>query len=327
MDAIELLSRLGQVEPADQPVLDAALRRFTESIGTTSTRPVSRRRGLLIAAAGAVAVAAAGAVVLPGVIGIRPSTQPRSTQPRSTPGQSTPAQSTPPPSGPVSVGAILTAFAASSNDILMVTKTMAGPEGTLGKTIIWIDPVGAGPGTAVQSRILSFTLAGARQLDVALRYPGSQSHPAACGEFFERPRIAVLQTAGQPVAGLRGTATIVYYSEHFWGRAAVAVQAATVPSADSLRACLRPGNWRDLGPGVLAGARTMEFAATAKVLVGGGTGYEHLWVDTATYLPVRLVTFNGAEKITFGFKFLPPTSANKALLRTRVPVGFVKHGL
>jgi hypothetical protein len=126
-----------------------------------------------------------------------------------------------------------------------------------------------------------------------------------------------------PAPGLRGTATIVYYPEHFWGRAAVAVQAATVPSADSLRACLRPGDWRDLGPRVLGGIKTTEFASTEVA----GPGYEHLWADSATFLPVRLVSFNGQEKITFVFRFLPPSPANRALLRPRIPAGFVKRGI
>jgi hypothetical protein len=128
MDAIELLSRLGQVEPADQVVLDAL------TIPAGRGRRTNRRSRLLIA--GAVAVAAAGVVVLPGVTGGRPST----------PVSSTPRSSIQARSG---VGAILTAFTASKNNILIVTKTMAGPEGTLGKTIIWIDPVGAGRGTVV----------------------------------------------------------------------------------------------------------------------------------------------------------------------------------
>lgn len=287
-------------------------------MSTGRVRLSNRRSRLLIAFAGAVAVAAAGAVVLPGVIGTR-----LPVRGQSTPAQSTPAQLTPPRSGPVTVGAILTAFVASSSDILQVTKTMAGTEGSLGKTIIWIDPVGAGRGTAVQSRILLFSLAGARQVDLALRYAQPRSRPAGCDEFFERPKLAVLHTAGLPGAGPRGTLAIVYYSQRIWGRAPVAVQAATVPSADSLRACLRPAYWREFSHGVLGGTKTTEFASA----VWGLPGYEHLWVDSATFLPVRLVSFNGEERITFGFRFLPPTPANKARLRLRTPVGFVRRRL
>lgn len=156
--------------------------------------------------------------------------------------------------------------------------------------------------------------------DMTLRYKGSNSHSATCDGFFQRPKVML-----PPAAGLRGTATFVYYSGRFWTRDPVAVQAATVPSADSLRACLRPAYWRDRGPSVIGGVDAREFAATAKLPGNAGPGYEHLWVNTATYLPIRLVTFNGAEKITFGFKFLPPTSANKGLLRLKIPVGFVKR--
>lgn len=197
---------------------------------------------------------------------------------------------------------------------------MKGPEGTIGKTIIWIDPVGAGRGTVVQSRILTFTLGGARLLDWTLRYTEPRRRPAVCDGFFLRPRIETL-----PAPGPRGIATIVYYSGHFWGRSAVAVQAATVPSADSLRACLRPGDWGDLGSRVLGRTKTTEFAATANELAG--PGFEHLWVDSAAFLPVKLLESDDAERITFGFKFLPPTPANKALLRLPIPTGFVKRQL
>jgi hypothetical protein len=296
MDAIELLGQLGQVEPADQAVLDAALRRFAEHTGRR--RRQIRGPRLTLAAAGAIAAAAAAVFALPSTTPTQIPTSVRTTGP-----------------APTGVAAILTAFEASRNDILQVTKTMAGPEGTLGKTIIWIDPLGARKGSTVQSRTLSFTLAGAREQDLALRYTESRLSHAPCDEFFERPRITTL-----PAPGLRGSVTIVYYPGHFWGQAAVAVQAATVPSA-SLRACLRAGNWRELGRPVLGKTKTTEFAATGLPV----SGYEHLWVNSATYLPVRLVTFNGAEKITFGFRFLPPTPANKALLRVRIPAGFKKR--
>jgi hypothetical protein len=336
MDAIELLSELGRVERADQVVLDEALCRFSQSqfteaagqgrrpgrvgaadpilLDTTSAprgRWTNRQSRLLIAAAGAVAVAAAGVAVLPGV------TRPLTPAP-STPAPSTPARPAPSRSG---IAAILTAFEASRSDILMVTKTMSGPDGSLGETIIWVDPVGAAPGTAVRSRILDFTLAGARLTDQALSYTAPRSVAADCDQVFMRPKVDLL-----PAAGVPGTATIVYNPERFWVKAKVAVKAPTVPSASSLRTCLKAGQWRDLGPRVIDGTKVTEFAEVTK-LPPSGASFEHLWVDRTTDLPVRLVSSDGQEMIAFGFRFLPPTPANQALLRPRIPVGFVKRGI
>ena len=49
MDAIDLLSEVGRVEPADQAVLDAALFRFTEAVGQ-GKRPGGAGPGLRIVA-------------------------------------------------------------------------------------------------------------------------------------------------------------------------------------------------------------------------------------------------------------------------------------
>ncbi|HET7016175.1 MAG TPA: hypothetical protein VFI65_19800 [Streptosporangiaceae bacterium] len=115
-------------------------------------------------------------------------------------------------------------------------------------------------------------------------------------------------------------ATIIYNPERLWIRAKVAVQPPTVPSVGWLRACLKAGRWQNLGSRVIEGTKVTGYALA-------GFGYEHLWVDRVTDLPVRLVSSNGQETITIGFRFLPPTPANKALLTPRIPPGFVRHGI
>ena len=274
-----------------------------------------QRRGLITAAAVS-ALAVAGAVAAAGGLAHSDSPAPvgvnRSAAaghpgaPRITPGAST-------------VTAILTAFSASSNDILMVTKTMSGDYGTLGPTVIWLSPAEPAPGATVRSRILSFSLAGARQADQALTYPASASPSATagpgCGTIFSRPRVAF-----PPVAGVRGTLTAVSYQAHVWAKAPVAVQAATVPSTAGLQACLKNGQWHVVGHGVLEGAKVIELATVQ--------GDERLWVSTATYLPVRLIsTGPDVDTITFAFRFLPPTAGNQAALTPPIPKGFTKRWL
>lgn len=321
MDALEFLRELGQVEPADQAVIDSALQKLAETVGQDTPRiPMSsrmiQRRGGLIAAAAVSALAVAGTVAVVGGLARWHSPAPAGVSrsagardrgvPRATPG-----------AGPVA--AILTAFSASRNDILMVTKTMSGDYGTLGPTVIWLSPAEPLPGTTVRSRILSFSLAGARQADQALAYPVSAAAPAttvpACGTIFSRPRVAFF-----PAAGVRGTLIAVSYQAHAWAKARVAVQAATVPSVAGLQACLKDRQWHVVGRGVLAGAKVIELATVQ--------GYERLWVNATTYLPVRLIsTGPDVDTITFAFRFLPPTAANQAALTPPIPKGFAKRSL
>ena len=53
-----------------------------------------------------------------------------------------------------------------------------------------------------------------------------------------------------------------------------------------------------------------------------------IWVDPATYLPVRLTTQWTRPLVSvpmrLDFRWLPPTSANLALLTVRIPPGFTQ---
>lgn len=53
-----------------------------------------------------------------------------------------------------------------------------------------------------------------------------------------------------------------------------------------------------------------------------------IWVDPATYLPVRLTSQWTRPTVsvpaTFDFEWLPPTSANLALLKVRIPPGYTQ---
>lgn len=316
MDALELLRELGQVEPADQVVIDSALHDLALAVrqGSPNLRTTSRMiRRRLIVAATAAAISAAGAVIVVGGFGRSGSQQPGEVTRSAGVGHGGPSRATP---GASPVTAILTAFSASSNDILMVTKTMRGDHGTLGPTIMWISPAEPGQGTTVHSRILSFSQSGTRRVDEALSYAAAKAAPAiadpGCGTIFSRPRVV-----SSPAAGVRGTLTFVSYLAHVWGKAAVAVQAATVPSTAGLRACLNDGQWHLVAHRVLAGAKVIELATV--------DGYERLWVSAATYLPVRLISAGpNVDTITFTFRFLSPTAANRAALTPQIPKGFAK---
>jgi hypothetical protein len=323
MDTLELLARLGQVEPADPEVLDAALRTLAAAVGVDAHVAQPGRRRIwrrswqtavtaVTGAAAAVAVAAAVTVAaspghpVPG--GRAGGGGPRLTAPG-------PVATAGPSGTAAAVAAVLTAFSANSDDILMVTKTMSGDSGPLGKTVMWVAPAGAAPGTTVRSRILSYSLAGSRQSDQALSYTAPATAPASagCDGIFRRPRVVL-----PPAAGLPGRLTIVNYLARSWSDEAVAVQAATVPSGAALQACLNEGQWRVVGHAALGGAKVIELAAPG--------GHLRLSVSAATYLPARLVSSApGVDTITFAFRFLPPTPASRSSLTVPIPPGFARQ--
>jgi hypothetical protein len=327
VDTLKVLGQLGQVPPAEPAVLDAALERLEEAIGQdrrpawTRARAGRPRPWLFTAAVAAAAVSAAAAFVV--------VTHPdRLAAPARLAGASPPAHrnsATGPAaptgfaggtsSGPRVIAAVLTAFSASAGDILAVTKTIRGDFGTVGPTTIWVSPAQAAPGSTVRSRTLNLSLAGARQSEQWLTYTAPTVTQSAadgtCAQIFRRPRMMPSAATGVP-----GTLRTVNYLFHWWAQGAVTVQAATVPSAAALRACLKSGQWSVTGRGVVHGTKVVDLATPG--------GYERLWVSAATFLPVRLV-FSGpdVDTITFAFSFLPPTAANEALLATSpAPAGF-----
>jgi len=325
MDALTVLGQLGEVKPADPAVLDAALERLEAAIGQdtrlprTTARAVRRRPWLVTTAVAAVAVSAAAAAFVAVTLLDRPAVPARSagagpaTHDKSVTGPAGFAGVT--SSGPRAIAAVLTAFSTNADDILAVTKTMRGDFGTLGKTTSWLWPVQGARGSTVRTRTLTLTLGGARQMGQWLTSTVSTVTQSAadgtCAAIFARPRILSSSATGVP-----GTLTAVNYLRHWWARGAVTVQAATVPSAAALRACLTSGQWSVTGRGVLHGTRVVELATP-----GGG---ERLWVSAATFLPVRLVSSGPhVDTISFAFRFLPPTAANEALLATpSPPAGF-----
>jgi hypothetical protein len=338
MDCLELLARVGQVDPADDAVLEAAARGLAEIIGQDTAkargrRPVPRWRFRLITAVTVTAALSCVAVVAAAGIGHdwlggppTGSTASRTRPPAVRPTGSTKAPAHTGSSGREVVASVLTAFSESSDDILAVTKTFRNFGGPLTRTDMWISPVGPAPGSLVRSRVLNLGSGGSRLDDIELSYTFPSAGTAArsdnaChdGIFFMRPKAALL-----PAPGLAGSMTSISYAERVVYAGPVRVQPATVPSAARTRACLAGGQWRLAARGTLAGQKVIELADT------GNGGYTDLWVSTATYLPVRMISVSaptpyGQQSITFTFRFLPPTRANEALLAPPIPAGFTRR--
>jgi hypothetical protein len=238
MDALELLVRLGEVEPADQAVLDGALDRFAGTVsrggGHTArfwTHATIIRRPALIGAAAAVTLAVVLSLVLVGNSGVTSRTASSSAARRDLSRQASAAsgRAAPVPRQASSViPAVLTAFSANAGDILQVSKVVTG-EGTCCRYRMWISPLEPAPGEHVRSRIQTFTVTGSRLADQQLTYAApatSRASGTTCGEVFGRPHVVQ-----PPEPGLAGTLTEVSYPGRVWTHATVRVSAATVPAS------------------------------------------------------------------------------------------------
>jgi hypothetical protein len=94
-------------------------------------------------------------------------------------------------------------------------------------------------------------------------------------------------------------------------------------SAGSLAQGIAKGYWQVVGRTRLAGQPAIELNETGR----GPLVYDPLptllWVNTRTHLPIRMVNGVGRAQVgTEDFAFLPPTRANLALLRVRIPPGY-----
>lgn len=125
------------------------------------------------------------------------------------------------------------------------------------------------------------------------------------------------------------TTTVVDYTSHTWWTARSPRPAVTGPASAT---CLPGGGirltgghnaWPDFiraqlscGAYAVAGRQAVDGADALKIT--GGSGHLTLWVDPATYLPLRLE--NGGLRTDF--QWLRPTPAHQAMLTMPVPAGF-----
>ena len=156
----------------------------------------------------------------------------------------------------------------------------------------------------------------------------------------------VLGAGGSPVLGYLMTATpdttvtiTIDYRDRTWSTATYPWGYATPPdtpgplpqttaqAADALRAAISAGSMTEAGPAVVDGQRAIH-------LVQGSAqaGEIDMWVDPATYLPIRTIETAPGESsasdraIRDDYKWLPDTAANLSLLTPAgaVPAGFTQ---
>ncbi len=133
-------------------------------------------------------------------------------------------------------------------------------------------------------------------------------------------------------AGGRAAATVaVNYRDATWWRAAS--QVPPISSAPAPRRCggpgldLGPGGWPDFiryqlscGGYTVSGRQRVDGITAIKLT--DRSGLNALWVDPATYLPVRAVHAGRQQQIQTDFRWLAPAPARLAALGLPVPAGF-----
>jgi hypothetical protein len=98
----------------------------------------------------------------------------------------------------------------------------------------------------------------------------------------------------------------------------------TLPTTAVIRSELADGEFRLVGTETSGGQRLLELRGT----YSHAAVTEHyqaltMWVNAATYLPVRSVAAGfGTQRLVSEFTWLAPTAANLALLKPTIPAGF-----
>ncbi len=189
-------------------------------------------------------------------------------------------------------GATLTVGAAG--DLTIQDGTVAGPRSVGSVALRWYRGI---------YKISAFTAAGQRAVDV-------------------RSTIA---------AGGRATTVAVNYRDATWWRATSQGPPATPAPAQlgcgSHGMDLGPGGWpsfirHQLSCGGYTASGRQRVNGISAIKLTEGKGRDVLWVDPATYLPVRALIAGRQQQVQTDFRWLPPAPARLAQLSLPVPAGF-----
>jgi hypothetical protein len=193
------------------------------------------------------------------------------------------------------------------------------------------------------------------QMTVTSSRPGGGTATAREWSYGDQWRSVVYSGAGQPVldkGGASSTYTLVDYPARTWARqrgvaglaGPAAQQTGCVHAAAALSLLPRPGIGLSAGSpsasvvqllhaaiscGTLTGAgrqRVDGIEATKLTSSSGSRISETIWVNPATYLPVRVVIRSAAGSPvvprTADITWLKPTAQNRAALIVSIPAGF-----
>jgi hypothetical protein len=274
----------------------------------------------------ATAAAAAGLVItlLPGSTSPRTVSVPVQTElPRLAPGQAGLPSA-------ASVGqAMLTAFQGVRGDIEYTMQTGGVTRGVAtSENQTWAWPAQPDPGQQqVERTVWAERTDRAAGLAVVEDSAVGYTTPAA-GVQTVRGQVTMVCYAGTGQTGCawdsRQTApgTWSQVSQKVWASTSDISAAGGLSPADLARGVAK-GYWQVVGRTRLEGQPAIELSETGRGPVVYDPLPTVLWVNARTYLPIRMV--NGVGHAQWGvneWAFLPPTAANLARLRVRIPPGY-----
>ena len=223
--------------------------------------------------------------------------------------------------------AMLTAFNAAADDLVYNTVTDVTHGREVDNDQVWSWPAQPVPGQLEYVRDASSSLApdGRLKLSEDDAYTTVVPRPSVYGQT-ERAHLAVVCYAGTGQTGCgwgpyntpAGT-----WSTHT-GRLAYEDYTPT-PRGAELAQQVTSGQWRIIGHTTLDGQQAIKLVQTGSGQTLQGQPV-YLWVSTATYLPLRLVSVVGSTTETENWHYQRPTKASLAHLQVPVPHGYPRSG-
>jgi len=115
----------------------------------------------------------------------------------------------------------------------------------------------------------------------------------------------------------------VQYGNRTWSdTTSLVASQSPAASLQELRESIATGDFTAARKTGLNGRTVLELTAHYKD--AGQESEQTVWVDPATYLPVRTLSDSAGIKIQVDYGFLPPTPANMAELKAAIPPGFTR---
>jgi hypothetical protein len=212
---------------------------------------------------------------------------------------------------------LLAAIDAARGDILSAQVRLSGPGSEQTLTFPWYPR----PGQQVKMHTLGWNAAGRlfKDAESIFTMPAGHGAPAATNPLDPGER-------GGADLNVTGTFIAVFPAKHAWGEWHHLSLTLGLPAdAVGIRHELARGQFKIIRQGVLNGHKAIELGLVLPL--GHGPGLHvtaaRLWVDAATYLPLRQVLqFSDGKQDITDYRFLPPTAANLAQLRPVIPAGY-----
>jgi hypothetical protein len=212
---------------------------------------------------------------------------------------------------------LLAAIDAARGDILSAQIRLSGPGSEQTLTFPWYPR----PGQQVKMHTLGWNAAGRlfKDAESIFTMPAGRGAPSSANPLDPSER-------GGADLNVTGAFFAVFPARHAWGEwHHLSLTLGLSADGAGIRRELTQGQFKIIRRGVVNGHKAIELGLSG--LSGHGAGLHvtsaRLWVDAATYLPMRQVLrFSTGKQDMTDYRFLPPTAENLAKLRPVIPAGY-----